>query len=130
MVLEPTRELLSITADDFLERVVQGTIGARLMVEGPTFTFGRGAKGTAETLKAAGASYGFEAMIVPTQEQTLTDLSIVKVSSSVIRWLIQQGRVADAARCLGRAYALRGTVVEGAKRGKAIGFPTANLKTE
>ena len=68
-------------------------------------------------------------MIVPTQEASLTDLTVVNVSSSVIRWLIAQGRVADAGRALGRPYALRGEVVVGARRGGTIGFPTANLRT-
>ena len=130
LVVPTTREFLSITAEDFLAQVVAGAMGATLMVEGPTFTFGRGAKGTPATLAAEGARFGFETLIVPTQEQSLMDLTLVNVSSSVIRWLIQQGRVADAARCLGRPYALRGTVIQGARRGREIGFPTANLKTE
>ncbi len=133
MVVPTDREFLSITAEEFLKTIVRGDesagIGARLMVEGPTFSFGRGAKGNVEMLTSMGGSLGFDTIIVPTQKQSLTDLTLVKVSSSLIRWLVEQGRVADAARALGRPYALRGTVVKGAQRGQALGFPTANLET-
>src|SRR4029079_11783372 len=94
-----------------------------------TFTYGRGAKGTTETLKLAGPALGFDTLIVPTQQATLSDLTQINVSSTAIRWLIQHGRVADAARALGRPYTLRGTVVQGAQRGRTIGFPTANLQS-
>src|SRR5207237_10794577 len=60
----------------------------------------------------------------------LLDLSVVSVSSSLIRWLLAYGRARDAAICLGRAYALRGTVVEGFRRGREMGVPTANLRCE
>jgi riboflavin kinase/FMN adenylyltransferase len=132
LVMAPQPQFLSLTPEAFLKEIVRGEssgIGATVMVEGPTFNFGRGAKGNVETLRALGPALGFETIVVPTQEVTLTDLSRVNVSSSVIRWLIGEGRVADAGRALGRAYALQGMVVEGAKRGRAIGFPTANLKT-
>ena len=132
LVVPTTREFLSMSAEDFLRTVVRGDgargIGATLMVEGPTFTFGKGARGTVEMLQQSGAGYGFETIIVPTQERALTDLTLVKVSSSLIRWLVEHGRVADAARALGRPYTLQGKVVEGAKRGREIGFPTANIE--
>jgi riboflavin kinase / FMN adenylyltransferase len=98
-------------------------------VEGSGFTYGRGAKGTVETLREQGRALGVEAIIVPTQEQSLSDLTVINVSSTVIRWLVGQGRVADAARALGRPYTLRGTVVHGQHRGRTIGIPTANLQT-
>jgi riboflavin kinase/FMN adenylyltransferase len=132
LVLPTTAEFLSLTPDEFLRAIVQGDntgIGATLLVEGPTFTYGRGAKGTTKTLQTQGPAHGFQTLIVPNVEQSLTDMSLITISSSVIRWLISHGRVADAARALGRPYRLRGTVVEGAKRGRTIGFPTANLQT-
>jgi len=133
LVVPTTREFLSISAEEFLRTIVRGDghtgVGATLMVEGPTFTFGKGAKGTVQMLLQSGAACGFETIIVPTQECALTDLTLVKVSSTLIRWLVEHGRVADAARALGRPYTLQGKVVEGAKRGRAIGFPTANLET-
>ncbi len=130
LLVPTTREFLSITAEAFLADVVQRTIGATQLVEGPTFTFGRGAKGTLETLHTLGPSHGFATTIVPTQQVALSDLSLVNVSSSLIRWLLERGRVDDATKCLGRPYALRGQVVSGQKRGKHIGFPTANVATD
>jgi riboflavin kinase/FMN adenylyltransferase len=135
LILIPTNSaFLSLTAEAFLHDIVRGDaqagIGATLLVEGPTFNFGRGAKGTVETLESQGPVLGFETIIVPTEQRSLSDLTEVKVSSSLIRWLVKNGRVADAARALGRPYTLRGTVIEGAKRGRAIGFPTANLQIQ
>jgi riboflavin kinase/FMN adenylyltransferase len=57
----------------------------------------------------------------------LLDMQVVPVSSSLIRWLLLRGRVRDAAICLGRPYAVQGQVVEGYRRGRTIGVPTANL---
>jgi len=126
-VLPFTRDLLSMPAETFLASIVRDTIAAKHLVEGPTFTFGRGAQGTSQTLREQAGEFGFDAHIVPAQQVTLSDLTHVNVSSTLIRWLIEQGRVDDAARCLGRPYALRGVVVHGHKRGRTIGFPTANL---
>ncbi len=127
LVMPTTREMLHQSAEDFLANTLDGNIGVKHVVEGPTFTFGRAAAGDIAMLVREGPKFGYQTTIVPTVEQTLHDCSIVPVSSSTIRWLVQQGRVSDAARCLGRPYTLRGTVVRGAQRGRTIGFPTANL---
>jgi riboflavin kinase/FMN adenylyltransferase len=136
LLISTTPEFLSISAEDFLYRVVTGDgstehpgIGATCLVEGPTFTYGKGAKGTVETLKEAGPRIGLDVIILPTRQTVLTDLSVVNVSSTFIRWLVERGRVADAAKTLGRPYTLRGTVVQGQQRGRTIGFPTANLQS-
>jgi riboflavin kinase/FMN adenylyltransferase len=63
-------------------------------------------------------------------EVALLDLQMVDVSSSLIRFLLAHGRVRDAAICLGRPYALEGEVIEGNKRGRTIGIPTANLRPQ
>jgi riboflavin kinase / FMN adenylyltransferase len=130
LVIPTTREFLAVTPEAFLTEVVQRAIGAAHIVEGPSFTFGRGARGTVDLLQQAGPTHGFVTTIVPTEEVALSDLTLAGVSSSLIRWLLEHGRVADAAKCLGRPYGLRGTVVEGQKRGRGIGFPTANLATK
>jgi riboflavin kinase / FMN adenylyltransferase len=133
LVIPTTRVFLSLSAEDFLRQVVRGQgtsgVGATLLIEGRSFTYGRGAKGTIDTLQSEGPALGLEAIIVPTQEQSLSDMTIINVSSTAIRWLASQGRVADAARALGRPYTLRGTVVHGQHRGRTIGVPTANLQT-
>ena len=129
IVIPTTAEFLALSAEEFLQRVVHDAIGAVAMVEGPTFTFGRGRKGNVELLHALGGKFQIETVVVPTQQVALSDLTLVGVSSSLIRWLIEQGRVLDAAKCLGRPYALRGEVVHGAQRGRTIGYPTANVAT-
>lgn len=138
LVLPTTPQFLAISADDFLHTIVRGTpptattpgsgLVASLLVEGPSFTYGQGAKGTVDTLQQHGPALGIDTLIVPTQQTALTDLTLINVSSTVIRWLISHGRVADAARALGRPYSLTGTVVPGAQRGRTIGFPTANIQ--
>jgi len=122
IVVPTTREFLEMAAEDFLRDVTVGGLGAKVMVEGPTFTFGRGAEGDVGML-----SQKIETIVVVTQEAVLSDLTVVNVSSSLTRWLIEQGRVRDAAKCLGRAYTVRGEVVKGQQRGKGLGFPTANV---
>lgn len=128
MIIPTTREFLATPPESFLADVVQKQIGATHIVEGPTFTFGKGAKGDIAMLQSRGAQFGFSATVVDTVEIVLTDLLRAKVSSSVIRWLVENGRVLDAATALGRPFTLRGPVVEGQKRGRTIGFPTANLQ--
>jgi riboflavin kinase/FMN adenylyltransferase len=133
LMIQTTPEFLALSAEEFLQTIVRGNdqagIGATLIVEGPSFTYGKQAKGTVKTLQESGPALGLQTIIVPTQETMLTDLTMVKISSSLIRWFVENGRVADAASALGRPYTLRGIVVEGAKRGRAIGFPTANLQS-
>ncbi len=129
VVVPTTQEFLAQDDDTFLQSVVRDAIGARVMVEGPSFTFGRGAKGNIETLKTKGPALGIETVVVPTEQVSLSDLTLVGVSSSLIRWLVENGRVADAQKCLARPYTLRGQVVRGEQRGRAIGYPTANIAT-
>jgi riboflavin kinase/FMN adenylyltransferase len=129
IVVPTTKEFLGMSAEDFLGEVVAGAIGAKLMVEGASFTFGRGAKGNNAMVASEGGKYGVELLTVGTQEVVLSDLTVVPVSSSLTRWLVSQGRVADAGKCLGRAYGVRGEVVKGEQRGRTIGFPTANVKS-
>ena len=78
-------------------------------------------------LREWAADSGVIFTVVEPLEVTLPGLHVVPVSSSLIRWLVAHGRVSDAAACLGRPYALQGRVVEGYRRGRTIGFPTANL---
>ena len=97
------------------------------MVEGPDFRFGRGRGGDMGTLAELGRRHGFDAVEVPRVEVPLHDGHVVPVSSSLVRWLVGRGRVADAALCLGRPFSLTATVVHGEQRGRTLGIPTANL---
>ena len=126
-VLPATPELLERSADRFLGDLVS-RLNPTLVVEGPDFRFGRARAGTVETLRDAGARGGFEVLILDPVTVALADQTVVAVSSSMIRWLVEHGRVEDAGTGLGRAYELEATVVRGDQRGRRIGFPTINLR--
>jgi riboflavin kinase/FMN adenylyltransferase len=81
-----------------------------------------------ETLRKWSAGSSVQLHVAPPVQAVLLNLSIVTVSSSLIRWLIALGRVREAAICLGRPYQLRGEVVQGHQRGRTIGTPTANMR--
>ncbi|MGC8625160.1 MAG: riboflavin biosynthesis protein RibF [Phycisphaerae bacterium] len=121
---------LHITAEEFMRDSMAHTIGAKMIVEGRNFTFGKGAQGTVSTLRDHSQQWGWETSIIRTRQAVLRDLSLVDVSSSLVRWLIGQGRVSDARRLLGRYYSLRGRVEHGAGRGTMLGYPTLNIKSE
>jgi riboflavin kinase / FMN adenylyltransferase len=126
--LEPTRELLSKSPEEFIGEVVE-RFAPLAFVEGRDFHFGHRRAGTIQTLEGLGERYGFTVHIHQTMEAALTDNTVVPVSSTLVRWLLEQGRVRDAAIVLGRAYAIEGRVVKGDRRGRQIGFPTANIDT-
>ena len=125
-VIEPAPQLLALSPEAFVDEL-RRRHGMAGIVEGADFRFGSGRKGDVELLRTLGATLGFQAEVVPAQERPLCDQIIVKVSSSLVRWLVGKGRVADAAICLNRPYALVAKVVRGEQRGRQIGVPTANL---
>jgi riboflavin kinase/FMN adenylyltransferase len=111
----------NLSADGFIDRV-RGACDVRRIVVGPDFHFGRRAEGDVEKLRALGQREGFVVDVVSPIE---VDGAIV--SSTRIRNLLLAGDVEAAARLLGRPYSVRGRVVHGARRGRALGFPTINL---
>jgi riboflavin kinase/FMN adenylyltransferase len=126
VILPPGPEVLGLTAEAFWA-ILRDDVKPSHIVEGPVFNFGKGRGGTVERLCEWAASTPIRMHVEPSAECVLHDRSVVNISSSLIRWLLGQGRVADAARCLGRPYELRGSVVRGFQRGRTIGVPTANL---
>lgn len=126
--LEPTDELLGFMPDAFFERVVM-PLRPTGVVEGPDFRFGKGRSGGIRTLQALGKGMGFGTHVVDPVEVALSDNTLARASSTMARWLVGHGRVRDAAIVLGRPYELVGEVVRGDRRGRTIGYPTANLKT-
>jgi riboflavin kinase/FMN adenylyltransferase len=124
--LPPAREVLDLTAEQFWQ-ILRDEVQPSHLVEGGSFNFGKDRGGTIEKLGEWAAGTPIQLHVIDSVKVALLDLLVVPVSSSVIRWLLANGRVRDAAICLGRAYALEGTVVEGAKRGRELGIPTANL---
>jgi len=119
----PTDEaLLSLTAEEFFQRIIVGSLQARAMVEGPNFQFGKQRRGDVALLQHLCSEAGLALEVV---EPQLTGSELV--SSSRVRECIRQGDVAAAKQLLTRPYRLRGLVTHGAQRGSKIGFPTANL---
>ena len=110
-----------LSADEFIDRV-RDAGDVRRIVVGPDFHFGRRAEGDVEKLRARGKRDGFVVDVV-----TPIQIDGAIVSSTRIRNLLLAGDVEAAARLLGRPYSIRGRVVHGAKRGRALGFPTINL---
>jgi len=100
------------------------------MVEGDSFTFGRARGGDISRLREWSAGTAVALQVVEPALVAMLDLQVVQVSSSLIRWLLAQGRAREAAICLARPYVLEGTVVKGHQRGRTIGVPTANLACE
>jgi riboflavin kinase/FMN adenylyltransferase len=123
VIAYPTDEaLLSLGPREFFERIVREQLGARAMVEGPNFYFGRGRSGTIDVLRDLTRAAGISLDVVEPVE-----VDGQYVSSSRIRKLLGEGRVDEAARMLTEPYRIRGMVTHGAGRGAKIGFGTANL---
>ena len=126
--LEPTAELLAQSAESFVASIV-ARLAPIAFVEGPDFRFGKGRAGDISVLASLGQRYGFTLEVVPSVAVALNDQSIVTASSTIARWLIQRGRVRDAWAVLTRPHELTGRIVRGDRRGRDLGFPTANLES-
>jgi riboflavin kinase / FMN adenylyltransferase len=120
MVVIPfDREFSKRSAEDFIGTILVGQLGAKRVSVGENFRFGAKAKGDPGML----ASHDeFETRVVP-----LVEVDGETVSSSRVRALVAAGEVDAAMRCLGAPFMLEGEVVEGDKRGRELGFPTANV---
>jgi riboflavin kinase / FMN adenylyltransferase len=123
-VLPFTREFSELGPDQFVHAVLVDRLHAVRVVVGEDFRFGYRAAGDVALLAELGEKYDFTAEGVP----LLADDG-VRISSSEIRERLAAGDVAAAARDLGRPHRVEGVVVRGQRRGRALGFPTANLET-
>ncbi|MBI1321397.1 MAG: bifunctional riboflavin kinase/FAD synthetase [Candidatus Hydrogenedens sp.] len=110
-------------AERFLEEIILGQCGARHLIVGHDFAFGRGARGNFDFLVEAAPRLGFEVEEVPP-----VILHGERVSSTLIRECILQGELDKAELFLGRKYAMEGEVVKGRGMGRQLGYPTANIK--
>jgi len=124
--LEPTPELLSLEPIEFAQQWIEAE-SATHVVEGPDFHFGKGRSGDLGVLRVIGEALGFEVVEVAPVRGVLTDHTEVTASSSLIRTLIKDGRVRDAAALLGRPHQVTGKIIQGDRLGRQIGFPTANV---
>ncbi len=119
-----TKEFAAIPARTFVKDILCDTIGMKSVIVGHDYTFGSNRQGNISLLKEMGTAFDFEVTI-----SEWVELQGRRISSTEIRNLVTQGRVAEARKLLGRYYQVRGTVVVGRDRGgRLLGFPTANLK--
>src|SRR5215213_9284319 len=104
--------------EEFVRDVLVGALGARVVVVGEDFHFGRGRRGNVALLREMGTALGFNVTHVPL---------LPAASSTAVRRLLEAGDVAGAADLLGRPHEVRGVVAKGDQRGRELGYPTANV---
>ena len=127
IVLDDNVELLSLSAEAFVDQFLMESIAPSFIVEGDDFHFGTGRTGDMDLLGQFGARKGFEVAVVPPRLMELPTGETIRVSSTMIRYMIESGHVAEAAVALTRPYRLLGPVVSGYGRGRKLGFPTLNM---
>jgi riboflavin kinase/FMN adenylyltransferase len=120
-VLPFTSELAQLSAEDFL-RMLADELQMKLLIVGTDFALGRNRAGTIGVMRQVGEKMGFRVEVAP-----LLAEDGEKVGSSAIRQALAEGNLSLVARHLGRPFSLRGRVVEGDRRGRTLGFPTANI---
>ena len=120
-----TVELMSMSPEDFVKNVLIEKLQAKLLVVGDDFRFGKAAKGNIELLDQLTSVYDFDLVVVPP-----VFYKNVKISSSQIRLEIEKGNMEEVTHLLGRPFMMYNRVEKGFGRGKALGYPTANLILE
>ncbi|SDK12333.1 FMN adenylyltransferase /riboflavin kinase [Ferrimonas sediminum] len=111
-----------LSSEQFIEQLLVQKLGVKYLVVGDDFCFGKGRKGSFDTLMTAGRQHGFD--VVPTASFKLASQ---RVSSTLIRQALQQGDLNLANQMLGYPYQITGRIAHGRKLGRTIGFPTANI---
>ncbi len=115
------------SAEDFVTEVLEGCLRARLVVVGADFHFGNGRRGNVALLERMGRDLGFDVVGIDLVSAGEDGPTAVIYSSTRVRQRLAAGDVRGAAEILGRVHEVRGTVVEGDRRGRELGFPTANV---
>lgn len=126
VVIPFTEAFSQLPAEAFVADVLARRVGLREIVIGYDHGFGRGREGDRALLATLGARLGFAVDVIPAQVVAQHVVS----STEIRRLLVEEGALALATALLGRPYALSGTVEEGARRGRTLGFPTANLRLD
>jgi riboflavin kinase/FMN adenylyltransferase len=118
--------LLAMAPTEFIDQIIMQHFAPRHIVEGRNFFFGLQRSGNVQTLRDAGAQRGYLVHVVdPVRRELRGDPQ--RVSSTLVRLLVQAGRVDEAMECLTRPFALYGRVIEGAGQGRMMNYPTANI---
>lgn len=132
-VIDFTPEFSKKSPEEFVDYVLNDLLEGRsvdLIVAGSNFRFGRGAEGDTEVLAALGQDRGFTVDVVPLITEDVAGEGVVTWSSTYVRDHLERGDVRRAAHVLGRLHRIEGAVVHGAKRGRELGYPTANVAQE
>ena len=114
--------LASLSAQAFVKDLLVDGLGIKRIIAGDDFRFGKNREGNLDLLNQAGANYGFE--VIPADTFHYNG---VRVSSSLVRGYLAIGDFSHASTLLGRPYKISGRVIHGDKRGRTLGYPTANL---
>ena len=125
VVLDFNRALAGLTAEEFVSRILVGWLGISGVAVGHDFHFGRQRQGTPEFLVEAGRRHGFAVEIVAPYND-----GGIPVSSGAIRVALSEGDIARAQALLGHPWFVIGEVIHGEKRGRGLGFPTANIRPD
>jgi riboflavin kinase / FMN adenylyltransferase len=125
LVLPFTADLARLSPENFVRDVLVDALHVREVHVGENFRFGHRASGNVDTLRHVGSAHGFTVHPVP-----LARAGEAVWSSTYVRQCLAEGDVAEAARTLGRLHRVEGPVVEGDKRGRELGYPTANLDVD
>lgn len=125
-VIHFDRDFAQHTAEDFVRLLLVEGLGVRHVVAGADFVFGNRRRGNAALLREQGERHGFGVTFI----EPVTGPDGKPYSSTRIRDLLAAGKPAEAARLLGRSFEIEGRVEQGDKRGRAIGFPTANIELD
>jgi len=115
----------SLSGQDFIQKIVVNLLKAKAVIVGESFRFGKNREGDISLLRRSASRFNFQVYsISPVMKEGMI------VSSSLIRNSLQEGNIETANALLGRLYEIEGKVIKGKSRGKALGFPTANIETE
>lgn len=115
----------ALAPEEFVRKVLVEELRATQVMVGFNFTFGKGGKGTAALLRQLCEPYG-----IPVRVFDPVRIDGENVSSTEVRFAVAEGRMEAAARLLGRPFAIRGVVIHGDKRGRELGYPTANTAVD
>jgi len=127
IVLEDSRDLLKLSPEDFVDRFLMAAVKPAVIVEGDDFHFGAGRGGDVATLRELGRLKDFDVVVVPLRQMELATGQTLRVSSTIVRYMLEGGHVAEATAALSRPYRLIGPIVSGWGRGRKLGFPTLNM---
>lgn len=124
-LLRFNQALADTSAEHFISELLVNRLQARSVLVGPDFFFGKGRHGNLDVLQRLGMDHGFVAQVVQPQVHQGE-----RISSSLIRADLQDGRLQEASQKLGRPYAIEGRVVRGKQLGRTLGYPTANIRLQ